>query len=98
MARLRNLVFRLRPTSLDRCGLATALREHAGGLFDGEVSFSIDDRLRSDLRSETRTIAYRVAREALVNVKKHASASRVTITLHEAARFAVIVVHDDGAG
>ena len=41
---------------------------------------------------------YRVAREAIANVCKHAGASRVAVQLRQADAHAVLSIEDDGAG
>ena len=40
----------------------------------------------------------RVAQEALANIRKHADASRVTLTFSEIGGLAVLDVQDDGIG
>jgi signal transduction histidine kinase len=45
-----------------------------------------------------RVSAYRIAREALVNARKHASASRVDVTVDATDRGVEVSVVDDGRG
>ena len=58
----------------------------------------IRSRELSDLDSGTRTVLYRVAREAIANVCKHAGASRVAVQLRQADAHAVLSIEDDGCG
>ncbi len=100
IARLRALVFDLRPPALDR-GLAAAIHwyvEEQRRIGNQGVEVSV----RSDLRHEpdelARTTAYRIVREAISNARKHASASRVDVTLAERDGGLVVRVADDGVG
>ncbi|HXF56282.1 MAG TPA: PAS domain-containing protein [Actinomycetota bacterium] len=68
MARLRHLLFDLRPPPLDRGDLAGALAEHLARLReDAGVDGELEDRLGRALPPEVLVTAYRIAREALAN-------------------------------
>jgi len=99
IARLRHLVFELRPPSLDREGLAAALdlylREVAE---EGGFRYEIDNRLVSEPPPETRAVAYRIAQEALSNVSKHARATRVEVGLESRDGGFLVRVRDNGVG
>src|ERR1700674_641293 len=75
--RLRHLLFDLRPATLDEGGLSAAL---GGDLDVMKRESAIDVELETSLErtpaSETQVIAYRIAQEALGNVRKHARARR----------------------
>lgn len=97
---LRRLMFELRPGILDTRDLGAALRDCAADVFEGSA-------VRWDVRStgavtrlapEVETVAYRVVREALVNVRKHAPAARATVTLDPAGERLRVTVADDGPG
>ncbi len=99
IARLRNLIFELRPASLDREGLATALRELLERTFRDSP---VDLDLRVDLPTEpppaARLLAFRVAQEAVRNVWKHARASRVEVAVRAEGEGLRVTVADDGVG
>jgi PAS domain S-box-containing protein len=99
ITRLRHLVFELRPPALDREGLSEALRlylDETRG--ESETQFRLDDRLESQPGEEPRVILYRIAKEALTNVRKHAQAANAQITLLERADGYRIRITDDGMG
>lgn len=99
VARLRNLLFQLRPPSLDRQGLASALRDLLR--IDAETSgfrFDLDDRLDGEPPDEARTILYRIAQEAVTNARKHAQAKNLSVKLAEADDGYLVTVRDDGRG
>jgi signal transduction histidine kinase len=50
------------------------------------------------LAPEVETVAYRVVREALVNVRKHAPEAHATVTLEPSADLLRITILDDGPG
>ena len=99
LARLRTLVFDLRPAQLDDDGLAAALREYlteAAG--PGGFVASLRDDLGQEPPAEVRVIAYRICQEALTNVRVHARAGRVEVRLEEARGGLLVSVTDDGEG
>ena len=97
---VRELVRRLRPEALDDFGLRSALvslgselSEH-GGLrvfphLDGELPV---------LSKEDELVVYRVAQESLVNVMRHARATRAELSLAAENGAVVLRVRDDGRG
>jgi PAS domain S-box-containing protein len=96
--RLRALLFDLEPPDLQR-GLAGAIERAAGELFDGtDVRWSVDGADEPDLPDTTMAVAYRIAREALINVRKHAGASAVAVTVSRSGDDLELVIEDDGVG
>ena len=97
-ARLRHLLFDLESPAL-RSDLATALSEAAEFVFeDADVSWRFVGDRSVDLPKAARVTAYRVAKEALVNVRKHAGAHHVEIDVRRVADAVVVTVGDDGQG
>ncbi len=97
--RLRRLMFELRPPSLDEEGLAAALREYVRKeAHDEGFSFSLESRLPREPDPETRAIAYRLAQEALINVRKHAQATQVEVILAAEDGGVLVRISDDGMG
>jgi signal transduction histidine kinase len=79
--------------------LELALAELIEGI---EVETNLEIEFVSDVGTELplphRATLYRAAKEALVNVNKHAHASRVTVRLVEGRDATMVEVMDDGAG
>jgi signal transduction histidine kinase len=94
---MRSLIFELRPLELDHEGLAPALRQ-LGSRLEPETECRVVDRLEGEPSGETRTIMYRIAQEALANIRKHAHAHHVEIVLEQDDDGYVIRIHDDGVG
>jgi signal transduction histidine kinase len=99
LARLRTLVFDLRPAQLDDDGLAAALREYlAEAAGQGGFTAELRDDIEQEPPAEVRVIAYRICQEALTNVRVHARAGRVEVRLEEARGGLLVSVADDGEG
>jgi signal transduction histidine kinase len=96
--RLRKLIFDLRPDTLE-LGLGAALRFFFDQTAtDTDPELTIEDGLPERLPMPIRLIAYRASQEALRNVRKHARAQHVNISLSDADGGVSVLIHDDGAG
>jgi signal transduction histidine kinase len=99
IVRLRALIFDLSPPTLDRYGLAGAVRmklqqfETEGG-FRCELQAEVETEPEPDVR----VLIYRVIQEALSNVRKHSQASKVVISISEDEAGVLVRVRDDGVG
>jgi PAS domain S-box-containing protein len=99
IARLRELLFDLRPPALDEEGLTAALKMYLDQFESrAETSYRLYDHLRSQPDGEARVILYRVAQEALTNVRKHAQASEAEVVLSQRDRGFFVRVTDNGVG
>jgi PAS domain S-box-containing protein len=99
ITRLRRLMFDLRPASLDRSGLASALRELLERWQEEtHLTFTLENRLDGEPVGGIRTALYRIAQEALANVKKHAAASTVNVEVRSVGAGCRVRIQDDGKG
>ena len=99
LARLRRLAFELRPPALDRHGLAAAVEEQLERLrSETALVCRFADELPGPPPGDVAAVLFRVAKEALVNVVKHASATGVTVALRSADEGFELTVADDGVG
>lgn len=97
--RLRHLVFELRPAALDEGGLGAALREYLDVMREETgIEADLTTALPSQPASEIELIAYRIAQEALTNVRKHAKAKRVACEVKAQDGGILIRISDDGVG
>jgi glycosyltransferase involved in cell wall biosynthesis len=96
--RLRRLLFDLAPPNLQR-SLADAIGGYAAGLAS-EAGFAVElvDEGAERLPHAQRVLVYRLAQEALINVAKHARATRVDVRLRSSPTGFLLVVEDDGVG
>jgi PAS domain S-box-containing protein len=96
--RLRALLFDLEPPDL-REGLTGAMRRAAVEIFEGSrTSWTVDGDQEPDIPDATRAIAYRIAKEALMNARRHADARNVAVTITGRAGGLEVSVTDDGIG
>jgi signal transduction histidine kinase len=97
--RLRVLVFELQPPGLDGEGVSVALAialEAANR--EGAPIHVLDDSFLTQPGAEEGAILFRVAQEALANVREHAQAAHVTVTLFERDGGHGVRIADDGRG
>jgi signal transduction histidine kinase len=99
ITRLRRLMFDLRPPTLDRTGLGPALRELLDRMgAETGIDFTLDDQLASEPANDIQIEMYRIAQEALANVRKHSNAKNVKVELQRAEKGVHVRIADDGAG
>ncbi|WP_018267136.1 histidine kinase [Methylosinus sp. LW4] len=101
----RRILGRLRPAALDEMGLEGALQALAQGWRDLDAGVAIGlhiDDAGEPLDESIALTAYRIVQEGLTNVFRHASATRVDVTVERieacGKRELRVAVRDDGAG
>jgi signal transduction histidine kinase len=99
LSEARRILAGLRPVVLDDFGLVTAV----GRLLDDLRAAGWEATYRTRLGSERfppalETALFRVAQEALVNVRKHAGPARVRVTLNRSGPWVSLEVRDWGRG
>jgi signal transduction histidine kinase len=88
----------LRPTLLDDLGLIPALHAYMKG-FTARTGLKIDFSAFAGvekLNNDKRTVLYRVAQAALVNIAQHARASTVSVKITELPQAVLMEVSDNG--
>ena len=96
---LRGLLFELDPPVLRREGLAAALAEQLELIRQQTgVEVDLESTLTTEPPFETAAIAYRIAQEALVNARKHAQATQLTVQVDGDEEGLTVCVADDGCG
>ena len=101
IARMRVLMFELRPQTLDEHGLAAALRaylEQQGEQDPAFPAWDLRDRMAEPPGGEEAVLLFRIAQEAITNVRKHAHAGRVAVELGERDGGRLLRIVDDGRG
>jgi signal transduction histidine kinase len=97
---LRNLIFDLRPETLDDLGLALALRSQAKKHLDPagvQVRLKVNG-LKERLPAEVEIAVFRVVQEAITNIARHAQASKADILLAQKNGRLIVRVEDNGVG
>jgi signal transduction histidine kinase/HAMP domain-containing protein len=95
----RRLIAGLRPTVLDDFGLATAIRIEVEALRAEGWQVSYEEDLGDQrLPSQVETALYRVAQEAMTNVRKHAGRAPVAVSLERSEQAVRLEVRDWGRG
>lgn len=94
---LRHLIFELRPHALDEDGLGPALQDYLESI-ESDFEFKLEQRIEKEPPAELRVLLYRVAQEAITNIRKHAQAQRVDVLLTEQDGGFLVRIADDGVG
>ena len=95
----RRIIANLRPTALDDFGLATAIRMQAEELRAEGYKTTYEETLgEARLPALLETALFRVAQEALANVRKHAETERVRVALGHRDGSVRLEVSDWGRG
>jgi PAS domain S-box-containing protein len=97
---MRHLMFELRLDVLDTDGLVAALRmllQEEPGL-PNSPTHRIHGWLAAEPPEDIGIVLYRVAQEALANVRKHANASTVDVSIRDQRGGYAIQIKDDGVG
>jgi signal transduction histidine kinase len=96
----RRSVQALRPKVLEGFTLPEALEDAAKRLSaDAETSFTFEHRGRElELSADVQAELFRIAQEAMTNVRKHARATSAWIILESGDDQVVLTVRDDGIG
>jgi two-component system sensor histidine kinase UhpB len=97
---VRRIASDLRPSVLDDCGLALAIRWQARKFGDrtGIVVHCDFPSGDFDLNQEQSTAVFRIFQEALTNVRRHSHATRVEVTMVEEAGAFLLTIRDNGRG
>jgi signal transduction histidine kinase len=98
---VRRSIAGLRPLELERFGLKSAIKRYLDD-YSQQTGIAVDFRLSGESHNgavEVDTVLYRVAQEALNNVRKHARASHVLLDLaYESWGDVQLIIADDGKG
>ncbi len=99
LSRLRQLIFDLRPPSLQRGSLDTALHALLEQLrTENGIAYRLDDNATARTPGTTTVLIYRIIQEALANVRDHASATTVQVQFSDVNGGCLIRIVDDGVG
>lgn len=99
LTEMRALIFDLRPDSLESEGLINALSKQAASLQTRHgIRVHVSLCAEPEMALEVKETLYRIAREALHNIVKHAQASQVTLRLDRDGHNIRLEVTDDGLG
>lgn len=96
---IHKLMFDLRPKVLETQGLAVALEQHIEKLRITE-SFNIEFRTVDDIRCDEKTAnaIFFVIQESLKNIRRHAQASMVWLSLDVRSEHFIVTIRDNGQG
>jgi len=97
---VRNIIFDLRPMSLDDLGLNQTI-EQTVKIISEETGLHIELKLKPmemEIESIIQVAIYRIIQEIFNNIKKHAKASGVVVRLDYGTKYLMLMITDDGIG
>jgi len=97
----RSLTVELSPPTLYDFGLEAAVEDLASQIQERHtlsVTVKKSGSGRDELSEELRILLYKTVRELLMNVVKHAAASKASIAIHDDGRQISVIVEDNGKG
>jgi signal transduction histidine kinase len=98
VSRCRNLLFALRPVTLDEQGLVAAIEEILHRLEEDAIPYTFEHDLPDEPDPDVRIVAFRVLDEAVRNAEKHSGATHVLVRLVVRGSGIEIACTDNGRG
>lgn len=98
---VRDIIFDLRPSALDRGGLGDAIGAYIDRMAGGgrRVRISISENAdTTDVDDRVKTTLYRIAQEAVSNVLQHSGADRARVSVDRRPDEIELRIVDEGAG
>ena len=98
ISRLRKRIFALRPATLDRLGVESALRELLGAVSREQgLSTDLDIDLSERMEPENEMLVYRVIQEAIAHVQSREGVTALKVRLRQRDGVVSALLHHDGA-
>jgi two-component system sensor histidine kinase DegS len=97
---IRNIIFDLRPMSLDDLGLNQTIQEAISNISQ-ESHIDIQLKLKpikGEIEPIIQVAVYRIVQEVFNNIKKHSKAKHAKVRLDYGIKYLMLVISDDGIG
>jgi PAS domain S-box-containing protein len=100
MTSLRRMMTGLRPPVIDARGVDAAIHDTAATLLDEtDTRYAITSTIaKRRFAPEVETAVFRIAREAIANIRNHAQAANADIRLDASDETVTLAIEDDGVG
>jgi two-component system sensor histidine kinase DegS len=98
---VRNIIFDLRPMTLDDLGLKQTIEELINSFKQNtniRVVFKTKDNNNNNVESIIQVAIYRIIQEIFNNIHKHSSATSVELSLEYGTKYLQLIVKDNGNG
>jgi DNA-binding CsgD family transcriptional regulator len=97
--RLRRLAFDLHPPDLESGGLVEALRNYIEGWSSepGVIGYEVETDIAPP-PTQISSLVYRIAQEALTNVRNHSTATRASVNISDHDGGVLVRISDNGTG
>ncbi|MGC5328979.1 ATP-binding protein [Brevibacillus sp. SYSU BS000544] len=98
---VHELAWQLRPSILDKFGLAVALERYIEEYmkkYSIDVDIFMQDVREVRLKSEVETTIYRIVQESLTNIARYSQAKNVSVIIQRNNGLLSVIIEDDGVG
>jgi len=97
---VRNIIFDLRPMSLDDLGLNQTIQEMIKSIIkDSHMDIKLRLKpVQEEIESIIQVAVYRIIQEVFNNIKKHSKAKNAEVKLDFGTKYLMLIISDDGVG
>jgi len=100
-SKLKHLAWELRPTTIDKIGLTSALENYIQNcktINKININCSCEITCEEQIDDEVKIAVFRIIQEALTNIVKHSEATEVEITIKNIMDYLTVMIEDNGKG
>jgi two-component system sensor histidine kinase DegS len=97
---VRNIIFDLRPMSLDDLGLNETIKEMITSIIkESEMAVKLQLKpIKEEIEQIIQVAVYRITQEIFNNIKKHSKAKQAEVKLDFGTQHLMLIISDDGIG
>lgn len=97
---VRNIIFDLRPMSLDDLGLNQTIQELISTISrESSIDIYLDLKpVEEEIEGIIQVAVYRIVQEVFNNIKKHSKANEASVRLDYGTKYLILVISDNGIG
>ena len=97
---VRNIIFDLRPMSLDDLGLSETICQIVNAISqESDIDIKLELKpINTEIEHIIQIAVYRIIQEIFNNIRKHSKAKHVEVRLDYGTKYLILIVTDDGVG
>jgi Signal transduction histidine kinase len=97
---VRNIIFDLRPMSLDDLGLSETICQIVNAISqESDIDIKLELKpINTEIEHIIQIAVYRIIQEIFNNIRKHSKAKHVEVRLDYGTKYIILIITDDGVG
>jgi len=97
---VRNIIFDLRPMSLDDLGLSETICQIVNAISqESDIDIKLELKpINTEIEHIIQIAVYRIIQEIFNNIRKHSKAKHVEVRLDYGTKYLILIITDDGVG